>query len=199
MNMKLYMFPPAPNPARVLAYIREKGLDIELVLVDFFKGEQRSAEHLARSPAGVVPVLELADGTCLTESLPIMEYLEELYPEPPLIGTDALSRAQTRVAERDIELNVLQPIGRYVHATNSPLKQPPNPALAAYELERLPSGLNRVNERLAGNEFVMGERPTIADCTLLGAVNFGNAWGYEIEPRYSNLLDWFNRFALRHL
>ena len=62
--MKLYHFPIAPNPAKVLAYIREKGLDeITLELVDFLKGEQNSPAHLARSPRGTVPVL--AGNTCL--------------------------------------------------------------------------------------------------------------------------------------
>ena len=61
--MKLYHFPAAPNPARVLFYLKEKQItDVELVLVDFFQGQQNSAEHLARSPQGTVPVLELDDG-----------------------------------------------------------------------------------------------------------------------------------------
>ena len=67
--MKLYWFPPAPNAARAGFYLTEKGLDVERVLVDFTRGEQRAPEHLARNPAGTVPVLELDDGTCLTESL----------------------------------------------------------------------------------------------------------------------------------
>ena len=148
-------------------------MEIERVLVDFRQGEQSSPEHLARNPAGLCPVLELDDGTCLPESLAIMEYLEELHPEPPMIGTDALSRAFTRAAERDIEFNVLLRIIRIVHATNSPIGLPPNPPLAEAELKRLPAGLERVEDRLKGNEFVMGDHPTIAGGKanrLLGAV-----------------------------
>jgi glutathione S-transferase len=196
--MKLYTFPPAPNPSRVQFYLKEKGIELEQVLVDFFKGEQSAPEHLARNPAGVVPVLELDDGTCLNESLAIIEYLEELNPEPPMIGTDPLSRAQTRAVERDIEINVLLRVIRYVHAKKSPLGQPPNPVIAEHELARLPGGLGRIDRRLEGSEFVMGAQPSIADCTLLAALNFGRFADLPLAG-YANVQRWFERFALRHL
>ena len=197
--MKLYTFPPAPNPARVRFYLKEKGIELDEVLVDFFKGEQNSPEHLARSPAGVVPILELDDGTCLGESQVIIEYLEERFPDPPMIGTDALSRAQTRAVERDIEMNVLLRIIRYVHASNSPLGLPKNPVIAENELARLPNGLGRVEARLDGREFVMGELPSIADCTLLAALSFGRLGDFEVDDKYVNVRSWFERYALRHL
>jgi len=197
--MKLYTFPPAPNPARVGFYLREKGIEVDTVLLDFTKGEQNSPEHLARNPAGAVPVLELDDGTFLTESLAIIEYLEELYPEPPMIGTDPLRRARTREAERDIEFCVMLRIIRYVHAHKSPLGLPPNPAVAEQELTRLPNGLNRVETRLEGNEFVMGAAPSIADCTLLAALNFGRFADLDPGSEYPNIGAWFERYALRHL
>ena len=131
--MKLYQFPPAPNPARVLFYLNEKGLDIERVLVDFTQGEQRSPEHLARNPTGTLPVLELDDGTFLTESVAIIEYLEECFPAPVMIGRSPLERARVRAFERFIEMNVLLRVIRIVHATNSPLGLPANPALAESE------------------------------------------------------------------
>ena len=197
--MKLYTFPPAPNPAKVGFYLREKGIQLETVLVDFTKGEQNSSEHLARNPAGTAPVLELDDGSFLTESLPIIEYLEELYPDPPMIGTDPLSRARTREAERDIEFAVMLRILRYVHAHKSPLGLPPNPAVAELELARLPNGLKRVEARLEGNEFVMGTTPSIADCTLLAALNFGRFADLDPAQDYPNIGAWFERYALRHL
>jgi glutathione S-transferase len=197
--MKLYTFPPAPNPARVGFYLREKGIEVDTVLLDFTKGEQNSPEHLARNPAGTAPVLELDDGTFLTESLAIIEYLEELYPEPPMIGTDPLSRARTREAERDIEFCVMLRIIRYVHAHRSPLGLPPNPAVAEQELARLPNGLNRVEARLEGNEFVLGSAPSIADCTLLAALNFGRFADLDPGKEYPNIGAWFERYALRHL
>ncbi len=198
--MKLYHFPPAPNPAKVLSYLREKGIDdVELVLVDFFKGEQSSPAHRARSPRGTVPVLELDDGTCLTESLAIIEYLEELYPDPPMIGTTPLERARVRARERYIELNVTNRLVRLVHATDSPLGLPANPGLAESERNNLPGALSYVDELMGDGPFVMGERPTIADCTLLAGFNFANFGGLDIHRGYPHLDAWFETFALRHL
>ena len=197
--MKLYAFPPAPNPARVGFYLREKGVELDQVLVDLTKGEHLSEEHLARNPAGTVPVLELDDGTFLPESLAIIEYLEECYPDSQMIGPDALTRARTRAVERDIEMCVLLRVIRYVHAHRSPLGLPPDPRVAEQELSRLPRGLGRVETRLAGGEFVMGETPSIADCTLLAALNFGRFAGFEVGSEYPEIRRWFASYAMRHL
>ncbi|MEM1112802.1 MAG: glutathione S-transferase family protein [Pseudomonadota bacterium] len=198
--MKLYHFPAAPNPAKVLCYLREKGLhNIELELVDFFQGAQSQAEHLTRSPRGTVPVLELDDGTCLTESLPIMEYLEECFPEPPMIGTSPLERAQVRARERYIELNITNRLVRLVHATRSPLGLPPNAGIEASERKNLPGALGYIDGLVGAGPFVMGEHPTIADCTLLAGFNFANFGKLEIHRGFDNLDRWFDMFALRQL
>ena len=198
--MRLYHFPPAPNPSRVLFYLREKGIeDIELVLVDFFKKEQNSPEHLARSPRGVVPVLELDDGTCLSESVAIIEYLEECYPQPPMLGSTAVERAQVRASERWIELNVLLPVVRIVHASKSPLGLPANPALVEYERPKLKERLAYLDDLVGGNTFVLGDAPTIADCSLLAAFNFSRLAGTDDLHGWPNLNRWFESYALRHL
>lgn len=198
--MKLYHFPPAPNPARVLYYLKEKGIeDIELVLINFREGAQRTPEHLARSPRGTVPVLELDDGGYLTESLPIMEYLEEHYPEPPLIGANARRRAEVRCLERYIELNVLLHVVRLVHATNSPIGRPPNPALADYSRETMAGPLVYVDELVGDGPFVAGDAVTIADCTLLAALRFARLGEIEIDAGLANLHAWHERFAARHV
>lgn len=199
-DMKLYHFPVAPNPARVLFYLKEKQLtQVELVLVDFFKGEQSTPAHLARSPRGTVPVLENDEGDFLTECLPIIEYLEELYPTPPLIGVNALQRQCVRARERYIELNIFAPLARIVHCTNSPLGWPANPAVVEYEMRNLPGAMTYVDELVGEGPFVMGSQVTIADCTLLAGFNFAKFGGLEIVEEYANLTRWFDRFALRHL
>ena len=95
--MKVYDFAGAPNPKKLRVYLAEKGLQIPLESVDILSGQNRTPEFLARkNPLGGLPVLELDDGTCLTESLAIMEYLEELNPTPSLLGTTPLDRACVR-------------------------------------------------------------------------------------------------------
>lgn len=90
--MKLYTFPPAPNPTKLRVYLAEKGIEIPTESVNLVRGEQNRPEFRTVNPLGAVPVLELDDGTRLCESLAIVEYLEELHPEPAMIGRDAHDR-----------------------------------------------------------------------------------------------------------
>ncbi len=184
--MKLYVFAPAPNPTRVRLFLAEKAeagttLPLEQVSVNLLAGEQRLPEHQARNPFGRLPVLELDDGTFLLESLAIIEYLEELHPEPPLLGRSPLERARVRELERIAELGVLQPVARIVHATRSPLGLPPNPGVASHAREFLPQGLAFLDAQLAdGRTFLAGDRVSIADCTLQAAFQFARLFEIEV-------------------
>ena len=84
--MKLYMVPLAPNPTKIMLYLKERelaghALPVEQIVVNTVKGRHKEPEHLARNPFGTVPALELDDGTFLKESLTILEYFEDAYPE----------------------------------------------------------------------------------------------------------------------
>jgi glutathione S-transferase len=195
--MKIYYFPIAPNPTRVMVYLREKNIALEEVLVDLRQGEQLSAEHLARNPAGTLPVLELDSGEYIAESLPIMEYLEELHPTPAMIGSDPLSRLRTRAFERQVETGILNPMARFVHASNSPLGLPPKPEVAAIEWERVEKALGRLEQKISDGPFLAGETPTIADCTLFAALQFGEAFGAEIPKVHTGIHRWYAMFRER--
>jgi glutathione S-transferase len=205
--MKLYFFPIAPNPTKVRLYLAEKAdagrpIDLEMVQVNLPAGEQKSEAHLARSPFGKVPVLEFDDGTNLTESLAIIEYLEELHPEPPMIGSDARERARARELERIADLGALVSIARIVHATNSPLGLPPNPELAAAAREPLLPALGYLEAQLAdGRDFVAGARPTVADCTLAAGLQFGRFGKVfdemPLAPEHPALTEWDERYRAR--
>jgi glutathione S-transferase len=199
--MKFYYAPVAPNPTRVKTYLAEKGLlasaEIELVAVSLLEGEQRSPQHLARNPGGTLPVLELDDGSFITESLTIMQYLEALYPEPPMIGGDTRSHFRTLEMERKIELGVANRLVNWVHATNSPLGLAKNPGIEESENRNLPSGLKFSDQLIGGHEFVLGDSPTIADCTLFGGLFFAEFFGWQIPEEYANLLRWYEAFKKR--
>ncbi|MFQ5415616.1 MAG: glutathione S-transferase family protein [Myxococcota bacterium] len=201
--MKLYLFPVAPNPTRVRLYLAEKragGADIDLSeeLVNLREAEQKSPEHLARNPFGNLPVLELDDGSFLRESLAIIEYLEELHPEPPMIGKGPLERARTRMLERTAEISVLAPVSRIVHATNSPLGLPPNPGVAEQARAALPPALAVLEAQLAdGRPFLAGSSPTVADCTLAAAFQFARFGKVEIDPALTHLARWDEAFRAR--
>ncbi len=99
-----------PNPRVVRMFIAEKGLEIPVEPVDVMGGENRREPYLQKNPAGQLPCLELADGSCLSEITAICEYLDEKYPEPSLLGATPEERAKTRMWVRRIDLNILEPL-----------------------------------------------------------------------------------------
>jgi glutathione S-transferase len=194
--MKLYWFQVAPNPTKVRLYIAEKNaggaaIDFESVVVKLPKGEQNAPEHLARNPFASLPVLELDDGTCIIESLAIIDYLEEMHPQPPLWGADAVSRARGRELERIIDLRILSNLARYIHATNSPTGRPPNAGVAESAREALPPGLEYIDGVLAdGRAFVTGDRAGVADCTLAAALQFARFAKFDVAGDHANIRRW---------
>jgi len=195
--VKLYVFPVAPNPTKLRSYVAEKGIAIEQVMVDLREKAQKRPEFLAKNPLGRLPVLELDDGECISESLAIIEYLEELHPQPPMLGATPLERLRVRSAERFVDTGVLQPVALIVHATRSPLGLPPRPEMAEFFRGRLDEALPLVDARLGAAPFVCGERPTIADCTLWAAQGFASFGGVEIPDRHRNLARWRDEFSKR--
>ena len=94
-------------------------------------------------------------------------------------------------------MGVLAPTARLVHSTNSPLGVPPNPAVAEDARAALPIALGVLDERIGDQPFVAGPSPTIADCTLFAALNFGRFFGVELDPGYTHVSRWFDAFCQR--
>ena len=195
--MKLYYYPVAPNPTRVRTYIAEKGINLDFQLVDLRAGEQNSEEHLSRNPMGNLPVLDLDDGSFLTESSAIIELLEELHPEPPMLGTDAYSRARVRSLERITDVGVLICIGQIVHATNSPIGLPPVPEVAKRFQDSLPRFLQLLEDQIGAAPFLTGDQPAVPDCTLHAALAFGAFFGVTLDDRFEKLHAWWHNFKQR--
>jgi glutathione S-transferase len=198
--MKVYDFSGAPNPKKLRVYLAEKGLQIPMESVDILSGQNRTPEFLGKkNPLGGLPVLELDDGSCLTESLAIMEYLEDLHPTPSLLGTTPLERARVREAERICELGVLSNVGTIFQNTSPFFAQRVKQSTEAADNARgrLGNALNVLDARLATRAFVAGDTPTIADCTLLAALDFAAFAGVEIDPSLRNVHRWYQDFKQR--
>lgn len=203
--MKLYMFRVAPNPTRVRLCIAEKAaagtaVDVEEVVVKLPKGEQNNPDFLKKNPFGAVPVLELDDGSTIVESLPIIEYLEELYPEPALWGASPRARARARELERIADLRLLGPVARYIHATNSPLGLPPNPGVAEQSAALWPRGLAYLDGVLAdGRPLLGGDTVTVADCTLASALQFARFAEFDLAltDNYPAVARWDEAYRAR--
>ncbi|MGO4377308.1 glutathione S-transferase family protein [Pseudoduganella sp. RAF53_2] len=173
--MKLYMAPRAPNPRRVAMFLAEKGMQIEQVMIDLGKGEHRSDEYLARNPFGRVPALELDDGRILCETRAICSYIEGLQPEPNLMGEDFEERAFIEMADRRIELHLFLIASnsiRHSHPGLAPLEQPQFPDFGASQGEKFRDAARWLDGVLAKQEFVAGQRFTIADITAFCAHEF---------------------------
>ncbi len=194
--MKLYMVPLAPNPTKVMLYIAEREhlgteMNIEQVVVNTVKGRHKEPEHLARNPFGKVPVLELEDGSYLTESLPIIHYLEDKFPDGCLLGTNAEERAKALNLERIVELQLAIPMGRYGHAVNSPLGYPKDEKLAERLLGEMQMPLDYLENGLADKgPFLFGSDVSIADLTLQSALQFIRYVEAEIFGERPMLRQW---------
>lgn len=201
--MKLYMFPLAPNAAKVLLYLAEKAaagceIALETVTVNLAKGEQKEPEYLAMNPFGTVPVLVTEDGTRLHESLSVIEYLEDRFPAPSLWGPTAELRAVGRQIERICDQGALTNIARVVHTTKSPLGLPPKPEIAAYFQEKMSSPFGFLEGLFGdGRVYLVGDQVTVGDCTLAAGLQFARFAGLEVLDDYPALRDWDERFRAR--
>jgi glutathione S-transferase len=190
-----------PNPRVVKMFMAEKGLDIPRVEVNLMAGENRQEPYLSKNPSGQMPALELDDGVVLSEIVPICEYLEETHPSPPLIGSNAEERAVTRMWTRRIDLNYCEPaangfrFGEGLRMFESRIRVIPEASagLKAVARERLAwlDGL------IAGREWVVGERFTLADILLFVFVEFAAQVGQPPDPANANIAAWKGRVAAR--
>ena len=190
-----------PNPRALRMFLLEKGLDIPKLTVDLLGAENRRPPYTDRNPGGQVPALELDDGRVIGETVAIFEYLEERHRNPPLIGTTPEERAETRMWQRRIELNITE------HLYNG-FRYAEGLALFASRVHCLPEaadGLKTIaREKLAwldglmkGKQFIAGNRFTIADIILYAALDFGSTVGQGLDPALNNLNDWMSRVAAR--
>ena len=101
--MKFYDCATAPSPRRVRIFLAEKGIGIETVQIDLRNGEQFTPAFRAINPDCTVPALQLDDGTVIADAVAICGYLEEMHPEPPLIGATPKERALVTALNRQIE------------------------------------------------------------------------------------------------
>lgn len=201
--MKLYMVPLAPNPTKVMLYIAERAelgteMGIEQIVVNTVKGRHKEPEHLARNPFGTVPTLELDDGTFLVESLAIIEYLEDKFPDGALLSGTPEEKGKARDVERIIDLRLGGPMGAFGHMTNSPLGLPPDPAGAAEMEKKMQTPLDYLEALLAdGRPLLLGDRPSIADCTLQASLQFVRFVEADVLGERPGLRAWDERYRAR--
>lgn len=198
--MKLYQS-VGPNPRVVLMYLAESGVSIDHHFVDIMKGENRQPPFSDKSPLGHTPLLELADGQTIAESLSICEYLDEVAGGARLMGDTPEQRAETRMYLRMIDQLVVVPVTTgFRGAEGLPLFQSRVLCLpdAAADLKRLAAdGFEKIDHLMGEGPWVAGERFSLADILLFCFVEFAAAVGQKIDEGRRNLTTWHTRVAAR--
>jgi glutathione S-transferase len=187
--MKLYDGGRAPNPRRVRVFLAEKGIEIPLVPIDMDAMGHKSAEMTGRNPLRRLPVLELDDGTVLTESIAICRYFEELHPEPALFGKGAFGRAKVEEWQRRMELDFLFRVAQAFRHTHPAMKEWEVPQVAEWGEANRPKVvdfLTILDGELAHREFAAGDAFSIADIT-----------GIEMPDNLANVRRWYSSLAAR--
>lgn len=205
--MKLYHSTGSPNSRRVRILIAEKGLDIELVPVDLGTKEQFSDAYRAINPRAVVPTLVLDDGTAIGEVPAIMRYLDEAYPELPLLGATPKERAVIAMWERRAELEgfaaVMEGVrnaatGLKDRAISGPYGYEQIPALVERSKRRVANFYNDLDIRLKDVAFVAGGHFSAADITALVTVDFATrAFAMPIPEGATALQRWYEVVSAR--
>jgi glutathione S-transferase len=190
----------------VRIFAAEKGIELDRFEVDLRAGEQFSDAFRQLNPDCVVPVLELDDGTAITEVTAICTYLEALQPEPNLTGATPLERARVLEWNAKIEQQGLLAMAELLrnkargfegHALTGPERYEQIPELADRGRRRVQAFLGRLETRLADHEFVAGDRYSIADITALVLVDFAGWLKVGIPDAATNLKRWYAAVSRR--
>lgn len=205
--MKLYDWEIAPNPRRVRIFLVEKGIDIPIEQVDG-PGVALSSDYLTKNPHGLVPALELDDGTVIGEAMAICRYFETEQPDPPLMGTDAKDRATVEMWERKADMEGLHAASEVFRNVAPDFKDrglpgqrgdaiPQLPQLVERGTARVARFFQKLDVQLADNDFLAGERYSVADITALCTIDFCKWIELEIPTECTNVQRWYDQVSNR--
>lgn len=197
--MKIYEMRIAPNPRRVRIFLAEKGIELDFVELDLQKGENLTPEFRKKNPMGKVPVLELDDGACISETVAICRYFEELQPDAPLMGRTPQEKAEVEMWQRWIEFYFLMPTGMCFQHSSGYFKDRMTP-IKEWGDECGKNTLKffkRLNDHLEGKEFILGDYFSIADITAFCTIDFNKVNNFRISPDQPHLQAWYDRVKAR--
>ncbi|MGI3126793.1 glutathione S-transferase [Nitratireductor sp. PBL-C9] len=198
--MKLYDGGRAPNPRRVRIFLAEKGIEVPIVPVDMGALEHKSETLTRLNPLQRLPVLELDDGTVLTETVAICRYFEALHPEPALFGKGALGMAQVEMWQRRVEMHLFFPIAQAFRHLHPAMKDWEVPQVGEWGEANKPRALEfltYLNAELADRPFIAGDDYSIADITGLSSVDFMKLARISIPDGLDHVMRWYHTVAGR--
>lgn len=207
--MKIYDTPGFPNPARIRIVLAEKGIEqlFEFVPVDLIAAEHKQPAFLAKNPNGVVPVLELDDGTYISECVAITEYLDNLDGNPVLTGKTPREKAMIHMMQKRADDWMIDGIGIYFHyatpglgAALQPYKAPEWAGRKEWgerQLEKFRNGLRYFDGILAKTPYLAGDQFSMADITVYAALLHAAFLNITVTDEYPALKAWQAKVAGR--
>ncbi len=201
--MKIYDTEGFPNPARVRIALAEKNAvdKVEFVAVDVMAGEHRGPAFSEKNPGQGVPVLELDNGTSISECTAITEYIDHTFDGISLTGKNPEQRATIHMMNRRAEHMLLDAVGGYFHhATDGlgpKLETNQNKDWGNTQKEVALKGMKYFNDVLGKQKFIAGNEFSMADITVFAGLAFADFAKVEISDSLSNLQKWRTDFAAR--
>lgn len=194
--LTLYSYWRSQASYRVRIALALKGVSFETVTLDLLKGEQAQADYRALNPAMAVPTLLDGNGPPLTQSLAILEYLDETHPEPPLLPREPRTRAHARALAQMVAMDAHPFIVPRVRAHMADVLGLGAPAIAAWVRHWLDTASEAVETTLVRDSrtgrFCCGDRPTIADICLaahFASTGLFDARGAKEFPTAGRIVD----------
>ncbi len=204
--MKFYDCKTAPSPRRARIFIAEKNIPVEHIEVDLRNAEQMSDAFRAINPYCTVPVLELDDGTHLTTTAGIWQYLEAAYPEPALLGKTAEQKGIIADLQWRIETGGFMAMSEYLRnsapamkgrALTGTVNYEQIPELAVRGQDRLTHFFNDIDELVGTKPYVAGETFSVADIDLLVVVDFAKWRKITLPETAVNAWRWYETVSAR--
>jgi glutathione S-transferase len=193
MMMKIYETRTAPSPRRVRIFLAEKAIPMDYVQVDIAKGENLSTALRAKNPMAKIPILELHDGTCISETISICRYFEAMQPTPALFGSGALEIAQVDMWQRFVEMHLFMNIGMCFQHTTGYFKDrmTPNKEYGIEAGVQATKFLEVLDKKLGEHQYVAGEAFSVADITALCAIDFARVVNIRLADSHGHLKRWY--------
>lgn len=197
--MIVYDANTAPNPRRVRMFLAEKGLVAEFVQLDIKKGENLSAEMRVKNPFAKLPVLELDDGTCISETDAICAYLEAICPEPSLLGTNVKEKGIVAMWQRRMDQYLMLPVTQcFQHSTGYfSDRMTPVPAFGSEAFDHVVETLDVLERHLSTHRYIAGGEFSVADIVALCAIDFARVIKIRLTDEQANLKRWYSLVSTR--
>ena len=202
LAMTLYDWPTGPYPARVRIALAEKKMQslVRFAVIDLKLGEHKTPAFRNKNYSGTLPVLQLADGTCISECTAITEYLDALDGNPILTGRTPRERGLIHMMSKRAELELLDAISFYFHHATPGLgprvEVYQNAGWGIYQRDKALRGMHYFDSVLSQQPYLVGDAFSMADITLLGGLIFAEM-KLPVPTECAALRAWYIRMQER--